>query len=253
MEQGLVVEGVDARGAAVCKVEADDGGEHEKAAQLREEEEFDGGPEAVLMAPERDEKIHGHEHELPGKIEEEEVEAEEDAEHARDGPGEAQVKKARPLRDLAPGGGRRHAAEEGGQTDEDEARPVDGQMEADARKEDPRGLEGSEPWAGSLPADAGSRAIRPAVSRKSTARLASEIHRGSFALTTSESHAMTPPQTGMKSMAASITRNTTMAIKTAPPRAIPITYQRTFPDWVATSILDASPHVQREAAKGRDR
>ena len=105
MEQGLVVEGVDARGAAVREVEADNGGEHEKAAELGEEKEFDGGPEAVLMAPEGDEKIHGHEHELPGKIEEEEVEAEEDAEHARDGPGEAQVKKARPLRDLVPGRG----------------------------------------------------------------------------------------------------------------------------------------------------
>ena len=51
MEQGLVVEGVDARGAAVCKVEADNGREHEKAAELCEEEEFDGSPEAVFMAP----------------------------------------------------------------------------------------------------------------------------------------------------------------------------------------------------------
>ena len=147
MEQGLVVEGVDARGAAVCKVEADNGREHEKAAELCEEEEFDGSPEAVFMAPAIDEKIHGHEHELPGKIEEEEVEAEEYAEHARNGPGEAQVKKARSLRDLVPGCGGRHAAEEGGQTDKDQARPIHGQMEADAGKEEPRGRCRSEPWA----------------------------------------------------------------------------------------------------------
>ncbi len=110
MEQGLIVEGIDARGAAMCEIEADNGREHEKAARLRKEKELDRGPEAVFMAPQVDEKIHGHEHELPGKIEEEEVEAEEDAEHTRDGPGEAQVKKARPLLDLVPGGGTRHAA-----------------------------------------------------------------------------------------------------------------------------------------------
>ena len=82
------------------------------------------------------------------------------------------------------------------------------------------------------------------------ARLMSEIHRGSFALAYSVSHAMTPPQTGMKSIAASITQNTAIAIKTAPPRAIPITYQRTFPDWVATSIFDADA---RTSTRGRER
>ncbi len=44
-------------------------------------------------------------------------------------------------------------------------------------------------------------------------------------------------------------RNTAMAIKTAPPRAMAITYQRTFPDWVATTTSDASPVIHARARK----
>ena len=43
----------------------DDGDEHEQTADLREEEELHGGLVPVLVAPDVDEEIHRHEHELP--------------------------------------------------------------------------------------------------------------------------------------------------------------------------------------------
>ena len=88
------------------------------------------------------------------------------------------------------------------------------------------------------------------MSRKSTARLTSETHRGSFALDAFREPRDDPSADRNEKYGRQYHRNTAMAIKTAPPRAMPITYQRTFPDWVATSAFDAEPV---RPARGRER
>ncbi len=80
--QGGVVEGVDAGGASVNEIESENGTKHEKTAELRKDKKLYPCTESVLVSPEGDEKKHGHEHELPRKIEKEEVQGEEYAENA---------------------------------------------------------------------------------------------------------------------------------------------------------------------------
>ena len=246
----LVVEGVNARGAALCEVEADDGDEHEEAAELGEEKEFNGRSEAVLMAPEVDEKIHRHEHELPGKIEEEEVEAQKDAEDARDGPGEAEVKKTGSVSDLAPGGCDRHAAEEGGQTDEDEARPIEAQMEADAGKQDPRGVKRDEPRTG-RPGEPHEAEPQGRGKQKIDGEADERDPPGQFRAEKFGEPRSDPSADRDEEYGRQYHRNTAMAIKTAPPIATPMTYHLTLPDWVATSARDPRPVVQASPRKKR--
>ncbi len=108
----LVGECPGARGHAVEHGQADDGDEHQEAADLREEEELHRGLVPVLVAPDVDEEVHRDQHELPEEGEEEQVRGKEDAVHAREDQGKVEVEEGHPLRDALPGGEHRHDAEE---------------------------------------------------------------------------------------------------------------------------------------------
>ena len=60
-------------------VEPNDADEHQDRASHRVEDEFDGGVNAAVVAPDADEQVHRDEHHFPEEEEEEKVEREEDA------------------------------------------------------------------------------------------------------------------------------------------------------------------------------
>ena len=99
------------------------------------------------MAPKANEKKHGHEHELPRKIEKKKVESEKDGQGACEGPGKAEKKK--PFLSLYsfPGGEEDSAAQERGEADQDQADAVGRQVKTDAQPGEPGRIEFREPRA----------------------------------------------------------------------------------------------------------
>ena len=72
--------------AAVVEVEkshVDDAEEHQQRAGDGEEEELDGGVDAVRAAPHADDEVHRQQGQLEENVEEEEVGGDEDADHRR--------------------------------------------------------------------------------------------------------------------------------------------------------------------------
>src|SRR5665647_1054654 len=59
----------------------DDGDEHEQAADQREQEELDGRVDAPRAAPDADDEVHRHQHDLPEHVEQEEVGGQKDSAH----------------------------------------------------------------------------------------------------------------------------------------------------------------------------
>ena len=66
----------------VLEVERQDGQQHQHRAGQRVEEELDGRVETPRAAPNADDEIHRHQHDLPENIEEKQVNREEHAQHA---------------------------------------------------------------------------------------------------------------------------------------------------------------------------
>jgi hypothetical protein len=124
-QQLLVLVGVDARRLVVEEVQGEDGDQHQEAAHLREDEELHGRVEAPLVPPDGDQEVHGHEHQLPGEVEEEEVHRQEDAGDPRQHPEQVQVEEAHAFLDLRPGDEDGDGAQEEGQQQEEEAQPVE--------------------------------------------------------------------------------------------------------------------------------
>jgi hypothetical protein len=56
-----------------------DGRQHEQRAEHREHDVLDGRARAVLRAPDADDEVHRHEHELPGQVEQQQIERHEHA------------------------------------------------------------------------------------------------------------------------------------------------------------------------------
>ena len=67
--------------AVAVEVHRQDAQQHHDAADQRVEEKLDGGIQPVRAAPDADEEIHRHQHDLPEEEEEQEVERHERAEH----------------------------------------------------------------------------------------------------------------------------------------------------------------------------
>ena len=63
-------------------VEDQDADQHEQAAEHGEQDELHGGVDPAAAAPDADEEVHGDEHGLPEHVEEEQVEGDEDPDHA---------------------------------------------------------------------------------------------------------------------------------------------------------------------------
>src|SRR5690606_18206315 len=77
--------------------------------------------------------------------EQEEIEREEDADDAGDGPKEIRMEEADPRADLGPRARDGYDAEEQGQRDHQQAEPVHREMDADAEARDPRPFRLDEP------------------------------------------------------------------------------------------------------------
>jgi hypothetical protein len=77
---------VEGRGTAVPHVhrhQVEDREQHQQARGQRVDEELERRVDPARPAPDADDEVHRHEHELPEDVEEEEVERDERAEHAR--------------------------------------------------------------------------------------------------------------------------------------------------------------------------
>ena len=65
------------------EVEDQNGHQHQQGAEHGEQEELDGGVNpAGRIAPDPDEQVHGDEHHFPEDVEQEEIQGDEDADHA---------------------------------------------------------------------------------------------------------------------------------------------------------------------------
>ena len=91
-----IVEGIDSRLPPVDEIEPQDGGQHQQAGELGEDEKFHGGINASLVPPQGDEKIHGDEHELPEEVKEKEIDGNKDADDPRQGRHEVEMEETRP-------------------------------------------------------------------------------------------------------------------------------------------------------------
>ena len=85
-QQIRVLKRVDARAAVMGEIQRQNRDQHQQAAQLRKKEKLHRRVYAAFMAPDRDQKIHRDQHELPGKIEKEKIEREKDAGDSRENP-----------------------------------------------------------------------------------------------------------------------------------------------------------------------
>ena len=129
---------------AGCGLVAEGGGkdrhEHQERTDERVEDELDRGVDAVGAAPDADDQVHRHEHDLPEDVEEEEVERQEDAEHSRLEDEEAdevllhaRLNRTEARKDADPAQQRRQ--------DNKRARePVDAKVIGDTERRDPREL-----------------------------------------------------------------------------------------------------------------
>ena len=116
--------------------EAHDADEHQGGAEHREDEELQGGVDALAVAPPADEEVHRHEHDLEHHEEQEQVEG---AEHA-DAPA---LQHEQPgvvrLRVVVRGDGDdRQREQQTRQHDEEQRHPVDAEVPGDPELGDPR-------------------------------------------------------------------------------------------------------------------
>ncbi|WDT81287.1 MAG: hypothetical protein MPW14_05965 [Candidatus Manganitrophus sp.] len=89
------------------------------------------------MPPDRNQKGHRDQHQLPGEIKEEEIDREKDADDPGQHPEQIEVEKSDPLLNLAPGGENRQNAEEEGEDDQQKAQAVHRKVKRDPEPRNP--------------------------------------------------------------------------------------------------------------------
>ena len=116
-----------------------DGGEHQQRAYQRENHELDGSIHAALAAPDANDEVHRHQHQLPEHVEREHVEREKRPDHAgfqhQHGGHEAAIPVAHEA-----GGLRRqqgHQDHQGRQKRQPQRDPVDSQVKTNAERGHP--------------------------------------------------------------------------------------------------------------------
>jgi hypothetical protein len=95
--------------------QGDDCGQHEQATKLREYEKLDCCVDFSSVSPNADQEVHGHEHQFPKQVEQEQVERQEHACDASQDPKEIEMKEADALLNFRPGREDRHQSQEEGQ------------------------------------------------------------------------------------------------------------------------------------------
>ena len=193
----------------------------------------------ALVAPDADEEVHRHQHQLPEEVEEEQVEREEHAEHAHQAPHQVEVEEADPLGDLGPRGEHRDDAEEQREQHHEQAHAVDGEVDADAELRDPRPVELRDPAAAA--AAAAPPAPAPDRSPASPGR-SSAARRAARADGPGEEAADEREQDDRREDHANSTRATMIAV----PPARPIAYQR------SVAVLAARKGAVEPARRERD-
>src|SRR5260370_33170458 len=96
----------------VDKIERQDGDQHQQSAELCEQEKLHGRVDAPLVAPYDYEKIHRDQHQLPGEIEQEQVDCQEHAHDSSKYPHQVEVEKTDFVADFRPGGQHSHDTQE---------------------------------------------------------------------------------------------------------------------------------------------
>ena len=113
-------------------LEDEHGGEHEKTAEHREQDELDRGVDPPASPPDPDDERHRDEHGLPEDIKEEQVLGDEDPEDAGFEEEHEEAEFLDAGADRSPGREQGHGHQEGRQGDEEETDPVDPHVVPDA-------------------------------------------------------------------------------------------------------------------------
>src|SRR3954452_21193147 len=108
------------------------------------------------MAPERNEQVHRHKHELPKQKEQEEVQGEKHPDDAAQDEEHITMEESGPRLNLSPRGDHCHQPQKGGQEHKYETKAVQTQMQADTPAGNPGSLSFNEP-----PSIAGHRTLSP--------------------------------------------------------------------------------------------
>ncbi len=140
--QLLVVEGT-GEGAAMGRREGEGGGQdghqHEQRADERVEDELDRGVDAVGAAPDADDEVHRHQHDFPEDVEQEEVQGQEDAQHAHFEDEEGDHVLLHPLLDGPEAGQDADPRQERRQHHQQQADAIHAELELDAEGGHPGG------------------------------------------------------------------------------------------------------------------
>jgi len=83
------------------------------------------------MAPDHNQQIHGNQHEFPKKEEQKQIDRQKHPNHTAQSQQDITVKQSNAALDFSPGGHRRDNAHDGRQDDQNEAKPIKPQMQAD--------------------------------------------------------------------------------------------------------------------------
>src|SRR5690242_10420348 len=131
-QQILIFKAIGPGNAMMDEVKRQNSNQHNEAADLGEDEKFDGGVDAALVPPDRNQEVHGHQHQFPHEVKKEEVHREEDAHDAGQDPHQIEVEKADALLNLFPGSQHGHNSQQEREHNHQQAQPVHRQMEMDA-------------------------------------------------------------------------------------------------------------------------
>ncbi|SAG39860.1 Uncharacterised protein [Enterobacter hormaechei] len=125
------------------KYQRQDGNQHHQTTRLGVDEELGGRRDTrftvgCLVAPQRDQEVHRHQHHLPEEEEQEHVDGQEHADHAAQDPHQVQVEEALVFFDFSPGAEYRQNAEQTGQHHHQQRQTVNREVDRNTETWDPR-------------------------------------------------------------------------------------------------------------------
>ena len=121
----------------MCEIESQDCNQHQQPAQLCEEEELRRRVHPPFVTPDRDQEIHGNQHQFPCEVKQEQVHREEHACDSSQDPEEVEVEEPHCCLDLGPGCQHRRYTEEEREHEQQQAQSVQGEVEMDTELRNP--------------------------------------------------------------------------------------------------------------------
>jgi len=132
-------EGVIAELVEMLEIERQDAEQHQYRAGQGIQEKFDRRVELARAAPHADDEVHRHQHQFPEDVEQEEVERDEDADHARLEQQEHRVVFLHAFLNGVPRAEHGEEAHQRGEQQQQQADAVDADVVAGAKRGDPIG------------------------------------------------------------------------------------------------------------------